>query len=133
MNVRYRGELSPKRAHGTLANLDDVAFFDNDGDIVSRDLRRDMTDVLAFGWRGDNGFLRAREVRHPSDAGELADPRISLPSFPAPIAHRALHRHVVDRLTYDCRASTTNCWNTSIGPLLCRRVRLERLLSLCDP
>lgn len=52
------------------------------------------------------------------------------------LGHRVIERrsgHVVARLTCDCRASTTTCWNTSICPLVCRRVRLERLLSLCDP
>jgi len=87
MNVRYRVEFSqserPELTHASMMSP------------LRQRLRhrqplsmRDMTDVISFGWQGGNGCRRVREVRHPLDAGELADPRISLPSFPAPIACR---------------------------------------------
>jgi hypothetical protein len=46
--------------------------------------------------------------------------------FQSPLATIGLR--IVD---IPCRGSTTTCWIGSICPLVCRRVRLERLLPLC--
>ena len=46
--------------------------------------------------------------------------------FQSPLATIGLR--IVD---IPCRGSTTSCWIGSICPLVCRRVRLERLLPLC--
>jgi hypothetical protein len=67
------------------------------------------------------------------DAIEFGESQNSLPPFPAPIACSNVAGHAVARLTCQCRVSRTNCWKGSICPLVCRRSRLERLLSLCYP
>ena len=46
--------------------------------------------------------------------------------FQSPLATVGLR--IVD---IPCRGSTTSCWIGSIYPLVCRRVRLERLLPFC--
>lgn len=61
----------------------------------------------------------------------LADREFRYLHFQRPSHARILLRHAVARLTCHCRVSRTNCWDSSICSLLCRRGRLERLLTLC--
>ena len=48
-------------------------------------------------------------------------------------AARKLKRAQILLADMHCRASTTNCRNSSIFPRVCYRVSLERLLPLCGP
>src|SRR6266699_4056892 len=60
--------------------------------------------------------------------GEFANSLISASSAD----RTSLRRTALDQ-TCHCHASTTNCWNSSVCPLSCQRVRLKRLLPHCGP
>lgn len=77
--------------------------------------------------------------RHRDIAEEQMRREIALPTplHAADLQFQALAEFdgskAVAWLICHCRASRTNCWNSSIRPLVCRRVHLERLLPLCSP